>query len=60
MPVAQKASVTVGRGPEALVSDGQYLWVASQFTNTVSKVDGAVRWPGSLDRHQLNRITVGV
>ena len=38
LPVAQKtpASVAVGRGPEALVSDGMYLWVASLFTNTFS------------------------
>ena len=32
-------SVAVGKGPEALLFDGRTIWVASQFSDTVSAID---------------------
>ncbi len=42
---SQTISFAVGEGPEAVAFDGANIWVANQFSNTVSKVrisDGAI------------------
>src|SRR5687768_7686129 len=39
------STIAVGQGPEGVTSDGANVWVANQFSNTVTKLrvtDGAV------------------
>ena len=53
---SQTTSFSVGEGPEAVVFDGANIWVANQFSNTLSKVrvsDG-VTLGTNLQRGYLN------
>lgn len=46
------STIAVGQGPEAALFDGTNIWVASQFSNTVTKI--------GLSRSVLGRFRVGV
>ena len=38
-------TIAVGKGPEALLIDGAFVWVAGQFSDTVTRIDPTGRLP---------------